>query len=326
MRALVFTAPGVVEVQSVPDPVPGAGEIMVDIAASGICGSELHGFRSVGMRVPPLVLGHEFVGTVADGRRVVVNPLLTCGQCDSCRRQEPQICRSRQLLGAHLAGGLAEKIAVPETAIHPLPDVVDFAAGSLIEPLANAVHAWSLVGEVPPRVGVIGAGTIGLLVMLVAARHGAAVTIADPSPDRQSVAARLGGEPLPELSGEFDVVVDAVGSAATRQGSLAALRPGGSAVWLGLAEDQSAISGHTVVRQEQSILGSFAYADADFAEAIELAPKLDLSWTHLVSLSESATAFLDLAAGAREQVKVVVVPDERRDEVERDARERRPET
>lgn len=323
MQALVFTAPGVVQVQDVPAPEPGPHEILLDVAASGICGSELHGFRRVGMRVPPLILGHEFVGTVSEGQRVVVNPLLACGRCDSCRRDEPQVCRSRELLGAHRSGGLAEQIAVPRAAVHPLPDALDFAAGSLIEPLANAVHAWSLVGEVPSRVGVIGAGTIGLLVMLVAAQRGAHVTVADPSADRREVAARLGAAPVEELTGEYDVVVDAVGATPTRRASLASLRPGGTTVWLGLAEDESSVSGHGLVRGEQSILGSFAYADADFAEAVELAGSLDLSWTTAVPLSAAATAFLELAEGATNRVKVVVVPDARLEEFDRDSADRR---
>ncbi len=316
MQALVFTAPGVVEVQDVPPPDPGPDEIVVEVAASGICGSELHGFRSVGMRVPPLILGHEFTGTTtADGRRVVVNPLLACGHCDSCRRAEPQVCRSRKLLGAHRPGGLAERIAVPKSALYGLPDGLDFAAGSLIEPLANAVHAWSLVGEVPARVGVIGAGPIGLVAMLVARRHGAEVTVADTSATRRGVAADLGATPVRALTGEYDVVIDAVGASATRTASIAALRPGGTTVWLGLAHDESPVSGHTLIRGEHSIIGSFAYTDADFAEAVELAPTLDLSWTSPVALSKAAAAFLELADGATEQVKVVVVPDGRLAEV-----------
>ena len=108
MRALVFTAPSVVELQDVDEPLPGDGDVIVDVKASGICGSELHGFRSLGFRKPPLVMGHEIVGADAAGRRVAVNPLLSCGQCDLCSRGLPQVCRERGLLGVHRPGGFAE--------------------------------------------------------------------------------------------------------------------------------------------------------------------------------------------------------------------------
>ena len=132
MKALVFTAPGVVEIQEVPDVVAGDGEVVVHVDRAGICGSELHGIQTPGFRVPPLVMGHEFVGRLDDGRRVAINPLTSCGECDLCRRGRTQLCRSRQLLGVHRAGGFAERVAVPQNAVHEIP-----------EPIANAVHAWT---------------------------------------------------------------------------------------------------------------------------------------------------------------------------------------
>src|SRR4051794_6450594 len=101
MRALVFTAPGVVELLDVAEPAPAAGETVVTVTASGICGSDLHGTRQAGFRQPPLVLGHEFVGTLPGGERVAVNPLLSCGSCSRCAEDEPQLCATRQLIGVH---------------------------------------------------------------------------------------------------------------------------------------------------------------------------------------------------------------------------------
>src|SRR5215213_4965242 len=101
MRALVFTKPGTVELLDAPDPEPAAGEVLVKVRAVGICGSELHGIRSAGFRRPPLIMGHEFAGSTADGRRVTVNPLLSCGVCDLCLMGRDHLCRERAILGIH---------------------------------------------------------------------------------------------------------------------------------------------------------------------------------------------------------------------------------
>src|SRR5690242_10800646 len=240
MKALVFTAPGVVELRDVPEPAVGPGEVLVHVAVAGICGSELHGVRNPGFRVPPLIMGHEFAGTTDDGRRVVVNPIVSCGGCDLCGRGLPQVCRRRCIVGVHRPGAFAERVAVPASAVHPLPDAVGWEAGGVAEPAANAVHAWTLAGRpAGARIGVIGAGAIGLVCLLVAAGGGAAsVDVADLSADRRAGALRLGAAAAgTELAGEYDVVFDAVGTAGTRRQSLARLRPGGAAVWLGLLDD-----------------------------------------------------------------------------------------
>lgn len=309
MRALVYTAPGEVELRDEPAPVPGPDEELLTVLASGICGSELHGFRTPGMRVPPLVMGHEFVGRTSDGRLVAVNPLLACGSCDSCAAGRPQVCRQRGLLGVHRPGGFAEEVAVPRSALHDLPAGLPETHAALIEPLANAVHVWSLLPADTARVGVLGAGPIGLLCALVAARHGAQVVVADPSEPRRAAAGRLGLDAAAGLEGEHDAVVDAVGLRVTRQASLTHTRPAGTAVWLGLAEDDTTIGGNAVVRGEQTVRGSFAYTPDQFAEAVALAPQLDLSWTTPVGLERSAEVFYSLAGGDTGIVKAVIVPE-----------------
>ncbi|HET6878486.1 MAG TPA: alcohol dehydrogenase catalytic domain-containing protein [Jatrophihabitans sp.] len=309
MRALVYTNPGEVQLRDEPDPEPAPGEELLTVRASGICGSELHGFRTPGMRVPPLIMGHEFVGTTAGGRRVAVNPLLSCGECDSCAAGRPQVCRSRALLGVHRAGGFAERVAVPQSALHDLPEVVPDAAAALVEPLANAVHACSLLPADAARVAVLGAGPIGLLCAQVASRRGAAVQISDPSEPRCATARRLGLDAVAAADGEFDAVIDAVGLPATRQTSLERVRPAGTAVWIGLATSQVEIDGNALVRGEKAVRGSFAYTPAEFAEAVALAADLDLSWTTAVPLADSARVFYSLADGNTEIVKAVLVPD-----------------
>lgn len=311
MRALVFTAPGVVEMQDVDDPHPGDGEVVLEVKGSGICGSELHGFRSVGFRKPPLVMGHEIVGVDGDGRRVAVNPLLSCGRCDMCGRGLPQVCRERGLLGVHRAGGFAERVAVPAAALHVLPDGVSWEAAAMVEPLANALHALRQVPDVrAARVGVIGAGAIGLLCLLVARRLGAGqVTVVDPSAGRLATADRLGADATgPALVGEYDVVVDAVGLPATRADSLLRVRPGGHAVWIGLARADATIDGNDLVRGERHVVGSFAYLPEEFAEAVALSADCDLGWSTGIPLEDSQRVFMALAEGRSDIVRAVIRP------------------
>src|SRR3954452_517100 len=173
MRAMVYSAPLTLEMQDVPEPEPGPGEVVVEVAAAGICGSELEGVASRSpFRVPPLVMGHEFAGTVVGtGRRVVVNPLVNCRECDLCVAGATNVCRRRVTLGVHRPGGFAERVAVLERNLVDLPDDVGWAQAAMIEPLAHAVHAARLATApvpLPRRLGVLGAGAIGLAVVVVA--------------------------------------------------------------------------------------------------------------------------------------------------------------
>jgi 2-desacetyl-2-hydroxyethyl bacteriochlorophyllide A dehydrogenase len=302
MRALVYSAHGQIELQDLPEPEAAPGEVLVAPALTGICGSELEGFRSRSpFRVPPRVMGHEIVGHRVDtGARVAVNPLLSCGVCDLCLRGAQNLCRQRALLGVHRPGGFAERVAVPEAALHELPDDLPFERAVLAEPLANAVHAVRLAQQrdpQPQRVAVIGAGMLGLATGLVALRIGVAdVAVTDPHPARLATAAAAGLRPLPDgLEGEFDVIVDAVGAPATRAAAMAALRPGGTVVWLGLHSAEAGIDGLALTRLEQCVLGTFAYVDRDFRNALAMATTIDpSSWLATEPLERGAAAFLDL--------------------------------
>jgi threonine dehydrogenase-like Zn-dependent dehydrogenase len=320
VKALVFTAPGTVELLDVPEPDPAPGEVMVEVRAAGICGSELHGARRPGFRQPPLIMGHEFAGIGAGGEPVVVNPILSCGRCPECRRGLRHVCRERQIIGVHRAGGFAERVAVPASALRPLPAGLPWEAAALIEPAANAVHAWNqalgavggkgAVGAEGPRVAVIGCGAIGLLCAATALSGGAArVEVTDLSPARLAAAQRLGAEAAgPGLSGEYDVVIDAVGSAATRAASVAHQRPGGVAVWLGLAGEEAGFDGNELIRSEKRVLGSFAYRDEEFAQAMARIGDWDLNWAAAYPLAAAAEVFTGLMNGGLDPLKALLRP------------------
>jgi len=311
VQALVFTRPGVVEVLDVDEPRAGSeDEVIVEVTAAGICGSELHGISQPGFREPPLVMGHEFAGVAPGGRRVTVNPIVSCGTCDLCQQGLTQVCRARSVVGIHRPGAFAERVVVPKRMLHELPSDMSWERAAMVEPLANAVHVWNLAGQpVGGRVGIIGAGTIGLVCYLVAQVRGAGdILVADLSDERRSVARNLGADTAESLDGEFDVIIDAVGVAATHKASVAQVRPGGTAVWVGLMGTDPAFDSTELIRQEKRVLGSFAYTDEEFGAAVELAQTCDLGWVASYPLAEGATIFTELMHGRTDVVKALLRP------------------
>jgi threonine dehydrogenase-like Zn-dependent dehydrogenase len=310
MQAMVFTRPGIMEILDVEPPVASKGEVIIDVAACGICGSELHGIDDAGFRKPPLVMGHEFSGFDPDGRAVAINPILSCGSCDLCSSGRPEVCRRRAIIGIHRAGAFAEQVAVPHSAVFELPVGLPVTAGALVEPLANALHAWNLGGgRSRSTIGILGAGAIGMATLLVAKQFRASVAISDISSERRSMAERLGADHVVEaLEGEFDVTVDAVGTAATREASLTQLGPGGTAVWVGLNEPDPRFDARDLVRFEKRVVGSFAYSPREFAEAIEIATQVAVDWADQYPLSEGVRLFYELKAGSVQVVKALLCP------------------
>ncbi|MBI3454182.1 MAG: alcohol dehydrogenase catalytic domain-containing protein [Candidatus Rokubacteria bacterium] len=339
MKALVYPAHGQIEVRDVPEPAPpGPGEVLVRVAAAGICGSELEAFVSRSpRRPPPLIMGHEFCGQVSavgpgvadlrPGDRVVMNSLISCGACESCREGRPHLCPRREVFGMRRPGGWAELTTVPASTVFHLPEKVSPIEGALVEPLANAVHVFSLVeARLPETVVVIGTGTIGLMCLQVARALGALRLVAvDTNGFRLEVAHRLGAEPvvnprerpLRDVIGELtrgrgaDVVVDAAGTLETRREAVAVARPGGEVVWIGLHADDTALSGQEVVLGERRISGSYAVTPRDLRTAIgllahgrvEVAP-----WARPFPLADGARVFRELLSQPPDYIKAVLVP------------------
>lgn len=310
MRAIVFTRPGTVELRDVDDPIPAAGETLVHVRAAGICGSELHGIANAQFRRPPLIMGHEFAGTIGDGARVTVNPLLSCGYCDLCLMGQDNLCRNRQILGIHRPGAFADFVNVPDRSLHALPDEMTFETAAMVEPLANAVHALNLAAAPQgSRIAVLGAGTIGLMALLVAQQFSSDVEVCDLAEERLDLARTLGSSrATAELHGEFDVIIDAVGAVATHRMSITSLRPGGTAVWIGLMSTDSAFDGQQVVREEKRVLGSYCYRASEFAEAVKLAGEVTMDWATAYPLKDGAAIFTELMNGRHDVVKALLRP------------------
>ncbi|OLC10755.1 MAG: hypothetical protein AUH39_01200 [Chloroflexi bacterium 13_1_40CM_67_9] len=294
-------------VETLAEPRQVDDEVLVRPEAAGICGSEIEGYLGrMPNRIPPLVMGHEFAGTVVaagrgareewSGRRVAVNPLLSCRVCVRCKEGERNLCAERRLIGVHVAGGFAERVSVPAANLVLLPDGVDARIGALVEPLANAVHAVGLalrLGAVQSAV-MLGAG---------AARRAAAL----------AAGARAAHADAGELArgGRADLVIDAVGATATRRAALDVVRVGGVVVLLGLHEDESALPFHRIVRDQVTLQGSFAYTDANFAAALELLTSGKVSLGELAGtrpLEAGPEAFATLAAGPTAQLKTFLSP------------------
>jgi threonine dehydrogenase-like Zn-dependent dehydrogenase len=338
MQALLYSAYGELEVRDVPEPAAGPGEVLVRVGACGICGSETGSFAARSTRrVPPLIMGHEFAGTVAAlgegveaprvGERVVVNSLVHCGACDLCRRGLTHLCRSRQVFGMHRPGAFAELVAAPAGIVYAMPDSMTAIQGALVEPLANGIHVLRLAaGNSLERVIVLGAGPIGLMCLQAALQLGAAqVAVSEVSAGRREVALALGAAMAwdPRDGGHVkaiaaftadqgaDLVIDAVGSAQTKRDSLTLARPGGEIVWIGLHGDEVTLNSFDLILAERRLSGSYGAADADVRTAIEWfsAGKVRADpWVETVPLSRGAEAFFALLRQEGDAVKVVLEP------------------
>lgn len=341
MPALVWTAPGTMEMQERRLPTPGDDEVLLEVAAVGICGSELSGYLGHNsLRVPPLIMGHEFSahivqvgGALANGaaptvgQRVVVNPLVACGACTLCAAGLPNLCQRRQVIGAHRSGAFARYVAVPAAQCWPLPDELSDVAGALVEPLACAVRAvrhahWQGAGPLL----ILGAGAIGLCCLAAArALSSGAIVISDRVAERLRLGEAWGATAAVDgsatdaqaqlraaLPDGAVAVIDAVGANATRALALNLVRPGGRIVYIGLHDEASPLAANYLVRQEVAIQGSFAYTPADFVHAINLLeqgvvrPSPD--WVEERPLHEGATAFAGLVNGDITIPKIMLRP------------------
>jgi L-iditol 2-dehydrogenase len=339
MRSLVFVGPGEMALQERPEPRPGAGEVIVAVRAAGICGSDVHGYLGItGRRRPGVVMGHEAAGEVIEvgaevtsvraGDRVALRSILPCGACDRCRRGEPNICPNRRGLGMQFDGAYADRIIVPEAMLLALPEVLSYADGALIEPLAVAMHA---VNRTPfglmDFVVVIGAGAIGLLTMLAARLRGAgSIVVTDRNEHRLAMARSLGADqaihvdvadPVELVRNATggrgaDAVFEAVGIGATAAQSLASARSGGHVTWIGNSLPTVELSMQDLVTRELTLRGAYTFNE-EFEQASNAIAAGLIDVRRLVELTapleRAPELFRQLGAAELDAVKVILVPD-----------------
>ena len=337
MKALVWEAPRVMSIRDQAEPALAPGEVLLKVVYAGICGSELSGYLGHNaLRVPPLVMGHEFAGTIAamaddvsglsEGQLATANPMWFCGECRFCARGQTHLCPKRRLIGAHRPGAYAEYVAVPAKLVAPLPAGMPARIGALAEPVAVALHIAELAGPAAPDSALIlGAGPIGLLALQALRGRGTAqVFVADLDPERLAMAAALGAVALDPRDADVaqavraatggegaPVTIDAVGAAITRATCVSATCSGGLLILSGLHEETSAFPAAEVIRREITVQGGFCYTQANVADAIDQlsrgAIRLD-PWIVEAPLEEGGAWFERLIGAPGNVAKVLLIP------------------
>jgi L-iditol 2-dehydrogenase len=342
MKALLLTKYRSLEITDLPAPTPAADEVLIRVAACGICGSDVHGYDgSSGRRIPPLVMGHEAAGVVAalgndvnnisEGDRVTFDSTIYCGSCSNCVRGEVNLCDNRQVLGVSCgdyrrAGAFAEFVAVPARIVYRLPETLSFEEAAMLEALSVALHAVSLVPIVPSSSAlVVGAGTIGLLLLQALRVAGCSrVFISDVDPTRLNLAQELGATATflagPTLMDQVlqatngigvDLAVEAVGINATVAAAIDSVRKGGNVVLVGNVTPEVTLPLQKVVTRQIRLQGSCASA-GEYPRAIELissgAIRVKRLFSAIAPLEEGPRWFERLYAREPNLMKVVLTP------------------
>jgi L-iditol 2-dehydrogenase len=347
MRALLLSEYKKLAMRDLPTPAPGPSDVVIQVAACGICGSDVHGYDgSSGRRIPPLVMGHEAAGIVASvgsdvsaftqGDRVTFDSTVYCGVCDFCKKGEVNLCDNRQVVGVSCgdysrAGAFAEYVAVPERILYRLPDVLRFSEAAMLEAVSVALHAVR-VSEIHggETALVIGAGMIGLLVLQAARIAGCShVFVADIDPTRLNLAAELGADRTIQISGTelgseilrltagrgVDVVFEAVGCDETVNTAIDCVRKGGTVTLIGNIAPAVSIPLQKIVTRQIRLQGSCASA-GEYPQAMELMAagkiKVGRLITAVAPLGDGPEWFKRLHSREPNLMKIVLDPRESR--------------
>lgn len=329
MRALVYTGPYAAELRELPMPEPQPDEVLIRIAACGICGSDMHAYHGQDeRRPPPLVLGHEAAGTVASGpmqgQRVTLNPLVIPEDCPTVALGRPHLSPRRMIISMpQRPGAFAEYATIPARNLLPIPETMPFSVAALAEPLAVSWHAVSqglrLLGQAPQgvRALVLGGGAIGLGAALVLRAKGVAeIALAEPNAIRRETAREAGdflvyapGSKEEPADGSVDLVIDAVGAAQTRAAASRLVRPGGVIVHAGLLPGHDGLDIRRITLQEIIVTGTYCYTPDDFRETVDalVAGRFGaLTWVETRPLAAGPQAFADIDAGRVRAAKIVL--------------------
>lgn len=343
MQALVLTAYGHLEIKDSPAPVPADGEILIRVAACGICGSDVHGYDgSSGRRIPPLIMGHEAAGTVVStgtgvnrfhsGDRVTFDSTICCGSCPYCLRGEINLCDRRQVVGVSCGeyrrdGAFAEYIVVPERIVYPIPSSLSFAEAAMLEPVSVGLHAVAVSKLRGSETAlVLGAGMIGLLTMQAARAAGfSRVFVADIDPTRLELARSMGATEIIPHSGAallsecmrltggtgVDIAFEAVGRDETVNAAIDATRKGGTVTLIGNVTPEVRLPLQKVVSRELRLQGTAASA-GEYPMAIEYISTGRIQVKPLITavagLDEGPRWFERLHAREPNLMKIVLAP------------------
>ncbi|AEU37808.1 zinc-dependent alcohol dehydrogenase [Granulicella mallensis] len=343
MKALLLSEYNHLAIQDLPDPTPGPDELLIQVAACGICGSDVHGYDgSTGRRIPPIVMGHEAAGIVAavgtevsgfaPGDRVTFDSTVFCGVCDHCLQGQVNLCDNRQVIGVSCgeyrrAGAFAELLTVPARVAYRLPDNLSFPEAAMLEAVSVALHGVAvseLMGE--EVVLVIGAGMIGLLLLQAARAAGAScVYISDVDETRLKLAEELGADETLLATGAalveeilrrtdgrgVDMVLEAVGRDETIAAGIDCVRKGGTVTLVGNISPQITLPLQKVVSRQIRLQGSCASA-GEYPQAMELIARNEIKVASLITavapLSDGASWFERLHAREPNLMKIVLDP------------------
>lgn len=326
-------------VQDHPTPTPGVGEVLIEIVATGICGSDIHGYTGEnGRRVPGQIMGHESVGTVAAlgadtsafalavGDVVTFNPVVVPVADAERYRGREQHCPNKYVIGVKhdVLAGFAQFVTVPARNVVRLSKDIPIEYGALIEPLAVAVHAVRRVNVGPQSsVLVVGGGPIGQSIVLAARMEGATeIVVSEIDPARRHLCEQLGARVLDPRDGVLPdqvrallgapatVALDAVGIAPTVASALESVELGGAVCLVGMGAPTFALDAYRISTDERSLVGSFTYSAQDFQDAAAWVaggpPEIAVLISRQVDLSDGPQAFADLARGDGTAGKVLV--------------------
>jgi L-iditol 2-dehydrogenase len=298
VRAAILFGPGDLRIEEVPEPV---GEVVVEVQAATTCGTDVKMWRYGHPVLPPYPcgFGHETAGVRIDtGERVLVSDSVPCGTCPLCRAGRVQICRSP----TWVLGGFAERIAAPVGSLHRIPDGLPASAAAIAEPLAAALHAVAR-GTAADEVGIVGGGSMGLMLAALLSAQGRSVTVADHHPERRAQAGRFGARGVQSL-GCHELVFEAVGRPEAWRAAVQSAAPGGVVVLVGGCPRGTEVSLATgpIHYAELELRGAFHHSPAEVTAALATLAAGELEWGALlgetISLEDLPRALAEPSHGA----------------------------